>query len=923
MGNCSSANGVEKGQTSVNESSPRTVPTVPKTQEKTFSRRSFTSSSPKILVFQNEEVGLQQCLEALAALLASRQDESKLNEKEVARALKVYHELQRVLTKATRSGDWMARPSDLKAETDFHTRFEELVTEFDSAKESVRKALAAPASVQPLSSDSLQEVTDFFILDNSLRETTVGAPRGHTLEEKRQIVIAMAETGLNEVILGSFGSKISVDSQIAEQWRHLGKSFDSTWGFSDVYDCAGISEKDEDRLWSSIPEWIEAEEKEGETIPYFTPPADPVFEYSKSDLNIFNKASSGFCVGAFAGRNLKCVLKESSSKQGRVPLGLLMMAGYGIGNAIIEIDTSLETFDYTTHDIVERCKFLIRWCKENLPRRNVPEGEDDTSRVLINLRDFTNYNRSKGGLEQALRVVDSLSRLPLDQRPFGFMMEEPTGWLFPDEVGRLCKMVRLTMERAGFPEGRFLVHIHWAFGLAEAVQLAALCNGADGVWAAVCKTGAQVGHACSTMTAINLFRAGHHHLATQFNFEKMCKAAREVTAISTRQPCSSHEEIYGEQAFDIPYFMQNLPSCRYSLAMVLKEMGIADRPVRLNEIVLPSAVYVAMVHHFGPPDESGWDPSFCKAMLDAIKGHLLTGLSRDYNSTLGLGHLYSLTSRKELPSKMIFIMMRHSNISDYHPSVLEFIQRWNRLSAKYEDGELPPHPAAVSKSAMMWGTDTTIEPRLLSLPFDYFAADVMRNPDLKRIPRLFKLQMVTLLTQDESKIQEKQVPEIHFYDSVLRLKLFIEEAESLGVLGLVEDFCLRRHNDYLFGESNLWLSHGPTPTVAKKLLEFHMDFLRKGLIYEGNTAMRRLSKAAARRIDQNKELEELLMPTDNILRRVSVAFLGGDHSRGMAPVFESSPGMSDEHLTMLRALTENEGETRKHLRCMLRVTRAF
>jgi hypothetical protein len=271
--------------------------------------------------------------------------------------------------------------------------------------------------------------------------------------------------------IGSFGSKITVDSQVAEQWRHLGKAFNSTWGFSDAYDWTEISEEDEDRLWASIPEWMDAEEKKEESIPYFTPPADPVFEYSSSDLDLFKRASSGFSEGAFGGRTLESILKESTSKQGRVPLGLLMMAGYGIGNAIIEIDTSLETFDYTTHDIVERCKFLIRWCKENLPRRNIPEGEDDLARVLINLRDFSNYNRSKGGLEQALHIVDSLSRLPLGQRPFGFMMEEPTGWLFPDEVGRLCKMVRLTMERAGFPEGRFLVHIHWAFGLAEAVQL--------------------------------------------------------------------------------------------------------------------------------------------------------------------------------------------------------------------------------------------------------------------------------------------------------------------------------------------------------------------------------------------------------------------------------------------------------------------
>jgi hypothetical protein len=286
--------------------------------------------------------------------------------------------------------------------------------------------------------------------------------------------------------------------------------------------------------------------------------------------------------------------------------------------------------------------------------------------------------------------------------------------------------------------------------------------------------------------------------------------------------------------------------------MLLKEMGIADRAIRLNEIVLPSAVFVAMVNHFGPAEESGWDPSFCKAMLDSIKDHLLTGLSRDYNSALGLGHLYALTSRKELPSKMISIMMRHTNISDYHPSVLEFIQRWNRLCAKYEGGELPPHPAALSKSVMMWGTETTVEPRLLSLPFDYFTADVMRNPDL-HLPLLFKLQIVTLLTEDERKIQKKKDPEMHFYESVLRLKLFIEEAESIGVLGQVEDFCLRRHNDYLFGDGALWPSHGPTPTVANGKIERRASFLSRGSIGKGNTALRRFSDATSKRIDQEKE----------------------------------------------------------------------
>jgi hypothetical protein len=102
MGNCSSAKGLEKAPTSVNKRSRRTVPTVPQAQEKMFSRRSFVSSSPNALVFQDKEVCLEECLKASATLLVSRQDESKLNEQEVAAALKVSRALTGWRDPATR-----------------------------------------------------------------------------------------------------------------------------------------------------------------------------------------------------------------------------------------------------------------------------------------------------------------------------------------------------------------------------------------------------------------------------------------------------------------------------------------------------------------------------------------------------------------------------------------------------------------------------------------------------------------------------------------------------------------------------------------------------------------------------------------------------------------------------------------------------
>jgi hypothetical protein len=98
------------------------------------------------------------------------------------------------------------------------------------------------------------------------------------------------------------------------------------------------------QLWKPIPEWMDAKEKEGPSHI-----SHRLRIHGKSDLNLFKMASSGFSEEPSGGRTLKRALRKSTSKQVRLPLGLLMMAGYGIGNAIIEIDTSVETTAlYTT-----------------------------------------------------------------------------------------------------------------------------------------------------------------------------------------------------------------------------------------------------------------------------------------------------------------------------------------------------------------------------------------------------------------------------------------------------------------------------------------------------------------------------------------------------------------------------------------------
>lgn len=72
-------------------------------------------------------------------------------------------------------------------------------------------------SSMPYQHAEIQPNLDLFVLDNSLRESTVGALRGHTLENKWSILEEVKKCGFKNIIISAFSHAPRVDDTFVKQ----------------------------------------------------------------------------------------------------------------------------------------------------------------------------------------------------------------------------------------------------------------------------------------------------------------------------------------------------------------------------------------------------------------------------------------------------------------------------------------------------------------------------------------------------------------------------------------------------------------------------------------------------------------------------------------------------------------------------------
>ena len=447
---------------------------------------------------------------------------------------------------------------------------------------------------------------DFFVLDNSIRESTVGQLRSHTLENKLAILEQVKKVGIKDIIVASFSHMTRVDDDFVQYLK------DNDYDFSNFYS--------------------------------------------------FSEVTEGVQNGAYDTETVPVSLKKNRK--------------YGIPNTFFEMDLANEDVEWETKFTSEdMCQLIHKWMKWTYKR--IAEN----ARILFNFRDLP--LAMTVAPERLLYVVRFLSKLPLEERPFALCFEDPMGEYLPEELEAWTAAMRRTMTANNWLDGKILVHIHQKWDLQTASQLDCLTGGADGVWASLCEEGAAMGHACSSITMMNLIRLGNTKILEKYNCVHLRNAAKEVTRITTGKPPHPKQVLYGERATDLVFGFIGVGD--FDLA----EFFGVETPNRMTTLATTDMIVDRLENVFGK------DPQFTENMAMKMKELMLTdvrsGRKEEYNSATGLALLFDRAGGK-LTEKMSDVISSVAMKSEYHKDLIEEVRKewdfWDQREAEQKDDRL-------------------------------------------------------------------------------------------------------------------------------------------------------------------------------------------------------------------------------------------
>ena len=235
-----------------------------------------------------------------------------------------------------------------------------------------------------------------FVLDNSLRESTVGQDKGHTLADKVGVLDAVKSCGFRHIVIGVLNAKRQVDDDLV---RHLkGDGGLAAWRRRS---CSKEIFR-EDTFWRNAA-W-----------------RNSVLEDSALEDSAFGASKEKFHFYAFT--DAADTVKDGKFLVESEPIALRKMVEFGHISPIIEVDLDRHDLDWGGAFDVGQLVEILRKDLEFAHNANMEDGGG-----FINLRDFPAAMVLVP--ERVTALVAGLARLPRHLRPRGILVEEAMGAL--------------------------------------------------------------------------------------------------------------------------------------------------------------------------------------------------------------------------------------------------------------------------------------------------------------------------------------------------------------------------------------------------------------------------------------------------------------------------------------------------------------
>jgi hypothetical protein len=491
-----------------------------------------------------------------------------------------------------------------------------------------------------------------FVLDNTLREPSVAATFGHTVNDKYESMKWVKKVGFTDVITGALGGTHQVDDTHCMELKESKADISNNWIFAGA--CSVFDAE-------NIPVGIVKAARYGIT--------NVCLELGASDDDFFD----------WAGKGVEGWLKE-----------LTLLLKWMNENLISEhgsARTILNMWDFPTAMLQDPRRVLdIVAGLANLPPGIRPMG-------FMFEEPMGEYFPSE------VATWTAMLRKTMDDNGWPSTFQTNTC-----DAHYADGQVMNGKEESLASDGILILHIHKTWGLGDAQNLEALAAGADGMCAAICEEGASMGHVSTAVQLTNLARLGNQYVTRRFNLKVLAEAARATTTLATGKPIHDRQVVYGPRAVEAVFGFAGIGGGvkdldfdrdgdgdadavdHFSLASLF---GLDEPPVRLHILSTPGQFVERLQQCFGDEciDEAvkKEDADFAeKAKAEGaevltigerlhkkVHANLNNDIEAEYTSPVGLAKLYLGVTGGLIPEMQKAIAEQAAGAEDWQKALLE------------------------------------------------------------------------------------------------------------------------------------------------------------------------------------------------------------------------------------------------------------